>query len=158
MKDHCEVGSISFSELMRKAPMLRELLTDVVTPGARGLVTPWVSRGEGSAPGSGLAAHRCLWSVLREGKGSPGVVDSRLGVTCWKCEPRLRPPRFQHPNNGTSSGYLQVRCGGRAGPGRAHKGRPQAAELEGPVSPGHPACGCLCRNQVLLEGPCQGQE
>lgn len=57
--------------------MLRELLTDVVTPGARGLVTPWVSWGEGSAPGSGLAAHRS-YGVLHEGKGSPGVVDSRL--------------------------------------------------------------------------------
>lgn len=77
LKDHCEVDSISFIELMRKAPMLRELLTDVVTPGARGLVTPWVSWGEGSAPGSGLAAHHS-YGVLHEGKGSPGVVDSRL--------------------------------------------------------------------------------
>ena len=62
LKDHCEVDSISFIELMRKAPMLRELLTDVVTPGARGLVTPWMSWGEGSWVWSGSSS--LLWSVV----------------------------------------------------------------------------------------------
>lgn len=134
LKDHCEADSISFIELVRKTPMLRELLMDVVTPGARGLVTPWVSWGEGSGPGSGLAAHcSCgLWSVLYEGKGSPGVMDSCPGVTCWKCEPRLPPPGLRAPQQWNQFRVPPGQAWGQSRPWVSSQGETTGGRAGGP--------------------------
>lgn len=114
--------------------MLRELLMDVVTPGARGLVTPWVSWGEGSGPGSGLAAHcSCgLWSVLYEGKGSPGVMDSCPGVTCWKCEPRLPPPGLRAPQQWNQFRVPPGQAWGQSRPWVSSQGETTGGRAGGP--------------------------